>query len=114
MDFNAVLHIDLGDESRFRLVARNCANYLEALPDEEFELVVVANGGAVTLFSGHEELRKLAEPLMEKGVRFKICHNALDEHNIDPVSLWPGCLVVPAGLVELVKLQRSGYAYIKP
>lgn len=109
-----MLHIDSGEESRFRLVARNCANYLKALPEEKFELVVVANGTGVTLFSGHDELRELAEPLMARGVRFKICANALADNNIDPVHLWPGCLVVPAGLVEIVKLERSGYAYIKP
>lgn len=114
MDYNAVLHIDSGEESRFRVVARNCENYLKSLPDEKFELVVVANGAGVTLFTGHDDLRALAEPLMERGVRFKICANALAEHDIVPVNLWPGCLVVPAGLVEIVKLQRSGYAYIKP
>lgn len=114
MDYNAVIHIDFGEESRFRLVARNCENYLKALPDEKFELVVVANGDAVTLFTGREDLRELAAPLMANGVRFKICANALAEHNIDPVKLWPGCLVVPAGLAEIVKLQKQGYAYLKP
>lgn len=114
MDYDVVLHIDSGEESRFRLVARNCRNYLNALPEEKFELVVVANAAAVTLFTGHDELRELAEPLMADGIRFKLCANALAEHDIDPVSLWPGCLVVPAGLAEIVKLQRSGYAYIKP
>lgn len=114
MDYHLVLHLDSGEESRFRLVARNCRNYLNALPNETFEIVVVANGPGVTLFTGHDELRALAEPLLADGVRFKLCANALADNNIDPVSLWPGCLVVPAGLVEIVKLQRSGYAYIKP
>lgn len=114
MDYNVVLHIDTGDESRFRLIARNCANFLAALPDETFELIVVANASAVTLFAGHRELYELADPLMARGVRFRVCANALKEHGIDPVDLWPGCLVVPAGLVEIVKLQKSGYAYIKP
>lgn len=114
MNYNVVMHIDSGEPDRFRLVARNCANYLSALPDEKFEIAVVANAGAASLFVGHDELRVLAEPLMAQGVRFKICANALREQNIDPVRLWPGCLVVPAGLVEIVKLQRAGYAYIKP
>lgn len=114
MEYDAVLHIDAGEESRFQVVARNCKNYMKALPDEKFELVVIANGDAVTLFTGHDELRELAEPLMASGVRFKICANALAAHEIDPVNLWPGCLVVPAGLVEIVKLQGAGYAYIKP
>lgn len=114
MGYDVVLHMDLPDPDRFRMVARNCENYLNGLPEESFELVVVANAGAATLFTGHNELRELAEPLMARGVRFKVCANALAEHDIDPVSLWPGCLVVPAGLIEIVKLQSIGYAYIKP
>lgn len=115
MDYNLVLHLDSGEPDMFRLVARNALNYINELSDEKFELHVVANGPAVNLFTGkHPELQELADPLMARGVRFKVCHNALEENGIDPVDLWPGCLVVPAGLVEVVKLQRSGYAYIKP
>ena len=115
MDYNLVLHLDSGETGMFRLVARNASNYLKALAGEKFELHVVANGQGVKLFTTeHEELRDLGEQLMAQGVRFKICANALAENAIDPVNLWPGCLIVPAGLVEIVKLQRAGYAYIKP
>ncbi|MDE5878854.1 MAG: DsrE family protein, partial [Desulfovibrio sp.] len=51
---------------------------------------------------------------MQRGVRFKICANALAENGIAHERLWPGCQVVPAGLVEVVRLQREGFAYIKP
>lgn len=115
MEYDLILHMDANDENIFRLVCRNANNYLNALPDEKFELHIVANGGAVTLFTNdHPELRKLAEELLTRGTRFKICANALKDNNIDPVQLWPGILVVPAGLVEVVRLQRAGFAYIKP
>ena len=39
---------------------------------------------------------------------------ALAEHGIDPARVWPECEIVPAGLVEVVRLQREGFAYIKP
>lgn len=115
MEYDLILHIDCSDENIFRLVCRNANNYLNALPNEKFELHIVANGAAVTLFTGaHPQLRELAEPLLTRGARFKICANALKDNNIDPVQLWPGCLIVPAGLVEIVRLQRAGFAYIKP
>lgn len=115
MNYDLLLHLDSGEEDMFRLVVRNANNYLNGLPGEKFELDVVANGAGVRHFTaGHDELRQLAEPLMERGVRFKLCANALADNGIDPVNLWPGCLVVPAGLVEIVKLQRAGFAYIKP
>lgn len=115
MDYNLVLHLDSGEADMFRLVARNAHHYLNGLADEKFELHVVANAASVRLFTpGHDDLRELAEPLMARGVRFKLCANALKDNDIDPATLWPGCHVVPAGLVEIVKLQRAGFAYIKP
>ena len=43
-----------------------------------------------------------------------LCANALADNKIDHADIWPGCDVVPAGLVEIVRLQREGFAYIKP
>ena len=39
---------------------------------------------------------------------------AVADNSIDDSRLWQGCTVVPAGLVEVVRLQRAGFAYIKP
>ena len=47
-------------------------------------------------------------------MRVMLCANALADTKIDHARLWPGCSVVPAGLVEVVRLQREGFAYIKP
>ncbi|WP_298035037.1 DsrE family protein [uncultured Desulfovibrio sp.] len=95
-----------------RLVLKNVANYIKGLPDENFQLAVVANGPAVTLFTNeHADLRELATPLLEQGARVVRCANALANNSIDHSRLWQGCTVVPAGLVEAVRLQREGFAY---
>lgn len=115
MNYNVVLHLDSNDPVKMRMVLRNAVNYLNALPEQDFQLQVVANGGGATFFTEeHEVFRKEALPLMERGVIFKVCANALAEHNIDAARVWPGCEIVPAGLVEVVRLQRAGFAYIKP
>ena len=106
MNYDLCLHIDSNDPAMLRLVLKNAANYIKGLPGEKFQLAVVANGPAVILFTdGHADLRELAAPLLAQGVRVMLCANA---------RLWPGCSVVPAGLVEVVRLQREGFAYIKP
>lgn len=43
-----------------------------------------------------------------------LCNNALNKFGIDREHLWNSASVVPAGVVELVRLQREGFAYIKP
>ena len=56
----------------------------------------------------------VALPLMEKGLKIRLCRNALNDNNLTEADLWPGVEVVPAGLVEIVRLQQAGFAYIKP
>lgn len=115
MNYNVILHIDSGDPDTFSLVARNAVNYLNALPNDKFELDIVANAGGATLFTpDHEDLHPLARELMDRGVIIKLCANALAEHGIAHDRVWKGCQIVPAGLVEITRLQNEGFAYIKP
>ena len=118
MYYDLCLHLDAKDPAILGLVLRNAENYLNGLPGESFQLDVVANGGGATLFAADgpefDDLKAKTAALMQRGVRFKVCANALAEHGIAHERLWPGCQVVPAGLVEVVRLQRGGFAYIKP
>ncbi|MBE6441912.1 MAG: DsrE family protein [Desulfovibrio sp.] len=115
MNYDLCLHMDSKEPAVLRLVLANAANYIKGLPGERFQLVIVANGPAVTQFTADNgEFRDMAAPLQEKGLRILLCANALAANNIDKAALWPGCDVVPAGLVEIVRLQREGFAYIKP
>ena len=115
MNYDLCLHMDSKDPAILGLVLRNAANYIKALSEERFQLVVVANGPAVTQFTkSNEDFRSVAAPLQDQGLRILLCANALADNKIDQADIWPGCDVVPAGLVEVVRLQREGFAYIKP
>ena len=115
MNYDLCLHIDSNEPAILKLVLKNAANYIKGLPGQRFQLVVVANGPAVTHFiRKNEDSRAVAAPLQDQGLRILLCANALADNNIDHAQIWPGCDVVPAGLVEIVRLQREGFAYIKP
>lgn len=115
MNYHLCLHCDLNDPALLALALKNARNYQNALPDQDFELVMVANGPAVTLFTNAQPaLREIALPLMEKGLKIRLCRNALNDNNLTEADIWPGAEVVPAGLVEIVRLQEAGFAYIKP
>ncbi len=115
MNYNLCLHFDCEDQAIWRMLCRNASNYLKALPQENFEIAIVVNAGGVLLMTNaHPELRELAAPLLERGARIKLCANALAMHEIKSDQLWPGVEIVPAGVVEIVRLQNEGYAYIKP
>jgi len=115
MQYDLVIHVDMDDRKVLDLALGNIANYLAALPEETFQVDLVANGPAVTLFArpGEDVAPRVAD-LSARGVRFKMCANALRTFGVAPQDLVEGCQVVPAGIVELVLLQRQGMAYVKP
>ena len=54
-------------------------------------------------------IRKLASP----HVRFVACRNAMAAQHLTAADLAPGVTVVPFGIVELVRRQEQGWAYVK-
>ncbi len=115
MDYNLVFHVDQAEEHVLSLALTNALNYTKALPNTPFDMVLVANGPAVTLFCQQEgPLREKAQELMETGLSIRLCNNALEKFHVPAETLWKGVDIVPAGILELVILQQKGYAYIKP
>lgn len=108
-----VIHVDEAEKWTMALGnAKNLTAYCrEAGIDWAVEIVV--NGGAVSVLTGSHGSREL-EGLLDQGVTVAACHNALRGNGIDPADLFPGICVVPAGVVELVRRQNEGYAYLKP
>lgn len=115
MNTDLLLHVDSDEPAVLKLAFANAANYANALPGEKPRMVLVANGPAVKLFtSQHSELAARGRELADMGLDIRLCANALKGNDISRDALWPVCHVVPAGMVELVRLQREGFAYVKP
>ena len=115
MYYDLIIHVDDNDKGRLNLAFSNAANYRAGLPGEEFRIVLVANGPAVQLFTReNREMEEVARGLMAEGLSIRLCNNALTKFHVSASDLWEGCEVVPAGVVEIVKLQREGFAYLRP
>lgn len=115
MYYDLLVHADLADEQRFKMALTNINFYRAGLPDETYTVVLLANAGAVRFLvrDGNVHAETLGE-LSRAGVKFKACANALRLQGIEKESLLEFVEVVPAGVVEIVRLQREGFAYVKP
>lgn len=115
MNYDLVLHVDSDDPRILSLAFANVNNYRNALQDEDLHIVLVANGPGVKRFTIDDaDFARQGDDLSAQGLAIRLCANALRAFEIPRDRLWPCVSVVPAGLVELVRLQRAGYAYIKP
>ena len=111
-----LFHIDWDQEDRL-LIALNDANSLwkeEFAP--EFAACFVANGPAVNLFRKDRAVHYVSavEELHMKGAQFMVCKNSLLNLGLTLEDLIKPCERVPSGIVEIIRLQQDGYAYVKP
>ena len=112
--FKLLLHVDTADD-RLAVGLRNAGNALKALAGAPASIVLVVNGAAVQLLGkGNPDYADGLSSVMAQGVSVRACANSLNDFSLFPDFLVPGCEVVPAAIVELVRLQGEGYAYVKP
>lgn len=97
----------------------NIRNHLRA--ESGTRIVVVALGAGID-FLLEEAKERNGRPfadavaaLAAQGVEFRVCNNTLQARAIDAARLLPQAHIVPAGVVEIARLQaREGYVYIRP
>ena len=97
----------------------NIRNHLRESPDTK--IVVVAHGEGINfLLEGAQDrngnpFEAAVAALASQGVEFKVCNNTLTARGIPANKLVLEAKVVPAGVVEVARLQaHEGYVYLRP
>jgi len=105
---------------------RNVKNHLNAVGDENIEIIVVTHSsGAFALVDGAMgkkspktgkvyDFRDQVAGLANRGVKFEICANTIRGKKIDKSKINENAEIVPSGVAEVVALQQKGYYYLKP
>ncbi|MDT2755949.1 DsrE family protein [Enterococcus asini] len=101
-----VFHVD--EVAKWSEAKKNIHNLKVASPT--MQIVLLINGAAITGLLDPEQ-----QEFIETGeAEIHACRNALRGFKIEEERLPAKVTVVPAGVLDLVKLQHLGYAYIKP
>ena len=116
MNIKVVFHLDWDNEDPLTMALNNMENLLKEVSAENAAIYLVANGVAVKLFQRERAKRYASriESLSANGVQFLLCNNSLRNLGIKHDDLMAQCEVVPAGVLELIRLQSKECAYIKP
>jgi hypothetical protein len=113
MSYDVVFHFD-HDPKALKISFNNIKNYMAHFTGAKPAVSLVVNGPGVQLLLKDGEYAGQIREAHELGAEIKVCNNALNSFKIDPEQLCPECVVVSAGIVEIVELQDKGFKYIKP
>lgn len=97
---------------------RNIRNHLDVDPGARITVVTHANGVDL-LMEGAKDANggDFAGPvaaLVARGVRFEVCEITLQNRSLKREQFLQEASFTPSGVVRIAKLQRQGFAYIKP
>lgn len=108
-----VVHLDESGDAKHQAVLRNVANLLDDL-GEGTKVELVAHGAGIGLCLADSPQAEAVQGLIGRAVAVVACENTLRSQGIAPERLASGVLTVPAGIGELVRKQRQGWAYVRP
>ena len=97
---------------------RNVRNHIDTDPTAKITVVTHAEGIDMLMegakAANGTEYAPLVSALKSRGVSFEICEITLKNRGLKKEQFIQEADFTPSGVVRLAKLQRQGYAYIKP
>ena len=101
-----------GDTAQQRVLYRQLNNVVAAAPDTKIE-VVFHSFAVYAMLKDTGYFKTQIIELQKKGVVFAVCNNSLKARNIETSRVMPEAIIVPLAIIEIVKKQEEGWAYIK-
>ncbi len=97
---------------------RNIGNHLDTDPSAQITVVTHAQGVDFLLEGAKDRTDKpfigLVAGLRNRGVRFEVCEITLKNRDLKKEQFVQEADFTPSGVVRLAKMQKLGFAYIKP
>jgi uncharacterized protein len=110
----AVFQVSDNDPQKWNLTLNNAKNVQDDLGEDAVELEIVVYGPGIGMLKGDSPVGKRVADALKNGVKIVACENTMHAQKLVYADMLPAIGYVQAGVVELMKKQREGYAYIRP
>ena len=97
---------------------RNLKNHLDVDPSALITVVTHANGVDFLMQDAKDRngnpYEIAIQELVRRNVRFEVCEITLQNRSLKKDQFIQEAVFTPSGVVRIAKLQKQGYAYLKP
>lgn len=111
----AVIQVSDNDPQKWNLALNNARNVQDDLGGPEATaLEIVVYGPGIGMLKADSPVAKRVADALGKGIKLVACENTMKAQRLTYGDMLPNIGYVSAGVVELMKKQREGWAYIRP
>lgn len=85
----------------------------EGVGSDGVELELIAYGPGVNMLKADSPVKHRLAEALKAGVKINACQNTMNGLKLTPADMLPQISYVPSGVVEVMKKQQQGWAYIR-
>jgi len=111
---HAVIQVSDGDPHKWNLALNNAQNMQQALGKDNIQIEIVAYGPGLGMFKADSKIAPRINAALDHNVQLSACGNTMKKMKVTKADLVGGVGVVPGGVIEIMKRQSEGWAYIRP
>ncbi len=109
-----VIQVSESDPAKWNLVLNNAANLQKDVGKANIEVEIVAFGPGIGMLKAESEVGNRIQEATEAGVAVMACQNTMNKQKLKKEDMLGTVGYVPSGVVEIMKKQQQGYAYLRP
>jgi hypothetical protein len=109
----ALFQITDNDPARWNLVLNNMTNLRDGVGSEGAEIELVAYGPGLLMLKADSPVRERIAEALKSGVQVNGCQHTMRGMKLVPADMLPDIGYVPSGVVEVMRKQQQGWAYIR-
>ena len=109
-----VVQVSDADPGKWSLALNNTYNVMADLGADTTEVEIVVYGPGIGMLKAGSAVGDRIANAMKNGVKVVACENTMNGQHLTKADMLPDISYVQAGVVELMKKQQQGWAYLRP
>jgi len=109
-----VIQVSDNDVGKWNLALNNAKNIQKDVGKANVDLEIVAYGPGINMLKAESEVGNRINEVVEAGIQVVACQNTMRNQKLNKDDMLSSIGYVPAGVVEIMRKQQQGYAYLRP
>jgi uncharacterized protein len=109
-----VMQVSDADPAKWNLALNNVKNVQQMIGADKVDAEIVVYGPGIGMLKMDSSVAGRIEEAKKANVKIVACENTMKAMKLTKEDMLPDSSYVPAGVVEIMKKQKEGYAYIRP
>jgi uncharacterized protein len=109
-----VFQVSDNEPAKWNTTLNNAKNVQEAFGADKVDIEIVAYGPGINMLKDDAVAANRVTEAVQTGIQIVACENTMTVQKLSRADMNKSVGYVKAGVVELMKRQREGWAYIRP